>query len=311
MSYDFIAIDFETANSYYDSACSIGIAAMRGGKVVDKFYSLIKPFGKFSSQNIAIHGITPEDVKSAPLATDLLEAIQPYFSPHWPIVAHNAYFDISVLRNSFHIEESGLWYVDTMNLCRPFVDASLSLVNCAEHFGIFVHDHHNALDDAINCALIAQSVVDACNCDTLIEFLAKVPDMKRGWMEDVKQTSKMIERRKIPRNITYPSHPKPSDIVPSIGVDASSPLFGKNVVFTGELSISRSVAMQIAVDAGAVVKSSISRKVDYLIVGKQNLDIVGSDGISTKERKAQQLNIHCLSEEEFLLLADRKQLAEV
>lgn len=304
MTYDFVAIDFETANSYYDSACSIGIAAVVGGKVVDHFYSLINPNCQFSPDNISVHGITESDIHGAPTASELVSDFSQFISPHWPIVAHNAFFDLSVLRNSFQIDEAGIWYVDTMNLCRPFVNGSLSLVNCANHFGIFVHNHHNALDDAINCALVAQSVVDAYQCETIMELLAKCPDIKRSWMVDLKQSSKMVVHRKR----TYPSVPKPSEITPTECVDLNHPLCGKTLVFTGELSISRGDAMQLAVNAGAIIKTSVSRKVDYLVVGKQDISLVGEDGLSSKEEKAYDLNrqgkanIVFLNEDDFLHL---------
>lgn len=40
---DFVAIDFETANGRRSSVCSVGIVVVRGGEIVDKFYSLIQP----------------------------------------------------------------------------------------------------------------------------------------------------------------------------------------------------------------------------------------------------------------------------
>ena len=40
---DFAAIDFETANNERSSVCSVGIVIVRGGEIMDKFYSLIKP----------------------------------------------------------------------------------------------------------------------------------------------------------------------------------------------------------------------------------------------------------------------------
>ena len=40
---DFVAIDFETANNERLSVCSVGVVIVRGGEIVDKFYSLIKP----------------------------------------------------------------------------------------------------------------------------------------------------------------------------------------------------------------------------------------------------------------------------
>jgi DNA polymerase III epsilon subunit-like protein len=40
---DFIAIDFETANQEPSCVCSVGVVMVRGGHVVDRFYSLIQP----------------------------------------------------------------------------------------------------------------------------------------------------------------------------------------------------------------------------------------------------------------------------
>ena len=40
---DFAAIDFETVNNQRSSVCSVGLVIVRGGEIVDKFYSLIKP----------------------------------------------------------------------------------------------------------------------------------------------------------------------------------------------------------------------------------------------------------------------------
>ena len=40
---NFAAIDFETANNERTSACSIGVVIVRGGEVVDEYYSLIHP----------------------------------------------------------------------------------------------------------------------------------------------------------------------------------------------------------------------------------------------------------------------------
>ena len=39
----FIAIDYETANPDFASACSLGVSIVEKGKVVETFQSLIKP----------------------------------------------------------------------------------------------------------------------------------------------------------------------------------------------------------------------------------------------------------------------------
>ena len=47
---DFAAIDFETANGRRTSVCSVGIVVVRGGAVVDTYYSLIRPRPNFYSR---------------------------------------------------------------------------------------------------------------------------------------------------------------------------------------------------------------------------------------------------------------------
>ena len=40
---DFTAIDFETANRYPTSVCSIGIVVVQDGEITEEFSHLIKP----------------------------------------------------------------------------------------------------------------------------------------------------------------------------------------------------------------------------------------------------------------------------
>ena len=57
--FDFVVIDFETANNKLDSACSIGLVAVRGTDIVAQEHHLIRPpTDRFDQANIKIHGIT-------------------------------------------------------------------------------------------------------------------------------------------------------------------------------------------------------------------------------------------------------------
>ena len=56
---DFVAIDFETANGQRSSVCSVGIVIVRGGEIVDKFYSLIQPVPNYYTfWTTKVHGLT-------------------------------------------------------------------------------------------------------------------------------------------------------------------------------------------------------------------------------------------------------------
>ena len=67
MMTDFAAIDFETANRHRASVCSVGAVVVRGGEVVDSFYSLIRPRPNYYSPfTTAIHGLCCADTDEAP-----------------------------------------------------------------------------------------------------------------------------------------------------------------------------------------------------------------------------------------------------
>ena len=80
MPLDFTAIDFETANSSSASACAVGLARVRDGRVVASQGWLIQPppgHDRFFELNIGIHGIRPEDVTVARGAQlELLTGVQ-------------------------------------------------------------------------------------------------------------------------------------------------------------------------------------------------------------------------------------------
>lgn len=69
MTLDFTAIDFETANSYRGSPCSVGLVKVRDGRIVDESSTLIHPPGRFDhfdDFNTWLHGINAEMVAGAP-----------------------------------------------------------------------------------------------------------------------------------------------------------------------------------------------------------------------------------------------------
>ena len=61
-------IDFETANASRASICSVGIALIADGEIIETHEKLIKPHKScsyFDPLNIGIHGITAGDVRDA------------------------------------------------------------------------------------------------------------------------------------------------------------------------------------------------------------------------------------------------------
>lgn len=160
---NFTAIDFETANSYRGSACSIGLVKVENGIIADRFSYLIKPEPfVFDPFNVSIHGISGEDVQDAPSFSELWPTLLSRISG--PLVAHNASFDMSVLRRV--MDDSSLQYPDTDYFCTRVISAlawpdypTYALSHIANTLGISFA-HHDAEEDAFACAAIA---IEACN----------------------------------------------------------------------------------------------------------------------------------------------------
>lgn len=162
MTYSFIALDVETANSFRGSLCSIGLVKFIDGQEVDSFYTLINPEEKFSSRNIKIHAIKPEDVIGAPTFPEVQKEII-NFIDNLPIVAHNARFDAYALQDvylKYEIPFDNIQYFCSYQVCKIILTdlPNHKLHTLAKHFKISL-DHHNALSDARACGLILLEIL--------------------------------------------------------------------------------------------------------------------------------------------------------
>ena len=100
---DFAAIDFETANSSRSSVCSVGIVTVRRGRVVDRFYSLIKPEPEYYDYHCTmVHGLCAADTDDAPVFPEVWRQVEPLIAG-LPLVAHNKAFDESCLKAVFRV----------------------------------------------------------------------------------------------------------------------------------------------------------------------------------------------------------------
>jgi DNA polymerase-3 subunit epsilon len=157
---NFVAIDFETAQYAAESACSVGLTRFRDGKAQDSYYSLIRPPVLYIRPNFTeIHGLTVDDVRDAPAFADIWDTALLPFIGDMPLAAHNASFDMGVLRAvlEWHgLPVPRLRYFCTLMLSRKVWPGlhSHSLPNLGAHFGIRYEAHH-ALDDARTCGDIA------------------------------------------------------------------------------------------------------------------------------------------------------------
>ena len=162
---DFAAIDFETANECRSSVCSVGVVIVRGGRIVDSFYSLIHPEPEYYQWFCQrVHGLTAEDTDQAPVFPYVWEKIAPMIEG-LPLVAHNSPFDEGCLKavmRCYQMDYPDYQFYCTCRASRKHFGKQLpnhQLHTVAAACGYDLINHHNALADAEACAWIAREIL--------------------------------------------------------------------------------------------------------------------------------------------------------
>ena len=153
----YIVFDVETPNRYNNRISAIGISVVEDGRIIQDYYCLVDPEQPFDWFNTVLTGINEETVFDAPSFPEVWEEIEPLLSSGI-LVAHNASFDISVLRKclaGYEIE----WKPMVKGICTVIMGRSLlpgishKLNDMCEYYGICLN-HHHADSDARACAEI-------------------------------------------------------------------------------------------------------------------------------------------------------------
>lgn len=278
---DYIAIDFETANSSFSSACAIGIVGVENGNAIFQKYYLINPETEFSLYNIGIHHISPNDVKDCKNFKELWEEIKVYFQGI--VIAHNAMFDLNVLKSL--IERYDLDVPNIKIACTLKISQKLwkdILPNCKlntiSSYLEVEHDHHNALSDAFVCYKIIERAKRVTQSDDISSVMEKL-----GIIYGVYNENKFY----LPKN-KYKE----------INCEALDNYFkGKIVAFSGKPhSMTRKKVIEVLQIKGAIISKNIDKSLD--------LFICFPDSPKTKIFYLNELNkkskIEIITEEEFL-----------
>jgi DNA polymerase-3 subunit epsilon len=176
MPLDFTAIDFETANQSPASPCAVGLVRVRAGKIAESLALLIRPpypNDWFSHHNIAVHGIHESDVADAPEFAEALELMLGFIGED-ALIAHNAPFDMGVLRKSAELigaDLPPLRYTCSLAMARRSYNLeSYRLNQVAYAIGHEEFNHHDALADSDACARIVIHMADRHGAENLEEL---------------------------------------------------------------------------------------------------------------------------------------------
>ena len=158
---DFVVVDVEAtgAKTPPNRLIELGAYRIRGGRIVDKFLSLVNPEIPIPRFVASLTGISNEMVRQAPVFADVAPQWLDFVSDS-VLVAHNAPFDTSFLNHEISRVYPGHRMVNphlcTVRLSRRALPdlSNHRLETIATHFSIPIASRHRAGSDALATAEI-------------------------------------------------------------------------------------------------------------------------------------------------------------
>jgi DNA polymerase-3 subunit epsilon len=269
---EFVAIDFETANNKRDSACSLGMAFVSDGRITETRHWLIRPKElHFNPRHVRIHGITEATVADKPQFCDLWDEILPSLSGRL-VIAHNAGFDMSVLRRT--LDCYGMGYPELDYSCSYQIARQVwcewvcfKLPALAAKLNLNL-DHHDAMEDAKACAEILLAAAKHIGVSTFDE-LEESTSVYRGRLERdcyYRPSCPRVRGERSPRNVQKYIRLEGTE------VDPRNPLYERVVVFTGTVpGYSKADAEAVVKSHGGIFKRDVTRKTNFVVFGEFDL----------------------------------------
>lgn len=288
---DFTAVDFETANGFRGSPCSIGLVRVRGGVEAETYYTVMRPpegFDRFDPRNVAIHGITAEMTAGRRRFGEVFAEVMDFIGED-ALVAHNAGFDIEVFESALEVsglDSPGLRCHCSVQLSRAVYDLpSHALPKAAAEAGFSLRNHHHALEDARASAAIVCDIARRRGVSSLEELSAGcgVPaEELEPWqgrrVQESRATAQIRQMAYLFDSRTPDVHAQDlpdlmrwqdegRNLPPSPDADPGHPFHGQSFVFTGNLAISRGEAKRLVAQHGGAMSSKVNGSTTVLVVG--------------------------------------------
>lgn len=364
----FFVFDVETPNCANDRISAIAFSLVRDEQIIETKSYLVNPETNFDDFNSRLTGIYPNMVKDAPTFPEIWDEIYKHAKDAiW--VAHNASFDLNVLRKTlsiYNVHLDNVHYIDTLGLSKsvfPYMknhqlntlchELNISLEHhkadsdskaCAElflrlqHAGLDVMDrvrtfsflkedhyrpsHHGAFQynqetlalrelNSFLDSVVDDGVLTEENVYQLFDWMSDHADLldkhpfdkisvalQNALADGILEKSELDELLELFQTVSDPvAHMQ----------KCSTPIYikGKTVCLTGEFeSMRRADAEKKVQEYGAILKKSVIKSLDYLVVGGMgsNAWSAGKYGSKIKtalENQKNGLSVQIIRESEF------------
>ena len=272
---EYYVLDVETTglDRTFDYIIEIAWIKVSNGEIVDSFSTLVNPGMPIPPAATRVNGIRDADVANAPryydiknkVADALLESV---------VVGHNVQFDLAFIKSLLGDLEGRILYLDTVHYAKKAFPGmkNYKLGTLCRELSLCHQCTHRSLADVT----ATKELFDMCQ-----SVLQKKDQEEKAEKQRLK---KEAEEKRASRF-------------------SASPLFNVAFAFTGDFSRSREDMEALALSAGAVIRTRISSKTDYLVVG----DLSNTPNVVTTNKlsKANEIiakggKIKKISESEFM-----------
>lgn len=247
LSNSFIAVDFETA-TFSKMACQIGVTIVENGIVKGTAVVFIQPSdNRYEMGCIRVHHINPEQTINAPTFDIIWQNYKELFEKY-PIVAHNAPFDESVLRAN--LDYYGIPHNNIAKFICTYQIYSLSLDKLCWAFNLHDDQHHDAGFDSLRCAQFYKFYLEGIK-----------PDLSRlaSYISEEERHSKIVKHDPLKGYVLH------KDLTTA---DPNNPFYDKKIVITGVFDIERNELAQKLKSFGADLDTSITKRTNFVFVGR-------------------------------------------
>lgn len=235
----YYVVDIETTglSRTQDRIIELAWLHVEGGTVVDRYSTLVDPERKISQAASAVNGIFDADVIGAPKYADIRKTVEDALVGA-TVVGHNVTFDLGFLAQLIGPVEGRILYIDTYRLSKQVFPGlpGYKLEQLCETLHLESHSSHRALDD-VQATL---ALFDLCLAELRRRDEEAKAERKAKKAEDELRRKTLFER---------------------------SPLYNVTFAYTGVFVSNREELEALAPSVGAIIRTKISSKTDYLVAG--------------------------------------------
>jgi DNA polymerase-3 subunit alpha (Gram-positive type) len=192
---EFVVFDIETTglNSNKDDIIEIGAVKIKNRKIIDSFSTFVHTNKSLPAKIIELTSITDDMLVGQPDITSALKEFYLFVGEKGVLVAHNANFDISFIKNktktNLNIDYNPS-FVDTLELSKVLMKQvkNYKLNTLTKKLGIKLENHHRAVDDAQATAQLFICLLNMLS-DRAIFDIGNVNEELKNEIDVVKQSS--------------------------------------------------------------------------------------------------------------------------